>query len=63
MNQRASGSMTIKKAIVGFVNEKYAEGLSKLSIDSCERILHKWIHQNGDKEISKVSTKELRAYL
>ena len=43
MKQRPSGSMSIKKAIVGFVNDKYAEGLTKRSIDSYERILYRWI--------------------
>lgn len=63
MNRRPSGSIPVNKAIVGFVNYKYAEGLTKRSVDSYERILYRWIGHMGDKEVVDVSQKELREYL
>ncbi len=39
MKRRPSGSMSINKAIVGFVNHKLAEGLTDRSVSSYERIL------------------------
>ncbi len=54
MNRRPSGSMTLSKAVVGFVNHKLAEGLTERSINSYERTLKKWIQYEGDKDISEV---------
>lgn len=63
MKHRSSGSMSLRKAVVGYVNHKLAEGLSTRSVDSYERILQKWIERTGDREISKVTTQEIKSYL
>ena len=63
MNHRPSGSMSISKAIVGFVNHKYAEGLTKQSIDSYERILNRWIDHMGNKYVDDISKEDIRMYL
>ena len=63
MNRRPSGSMPLSKAVVGFVNHKYAEGLTDRSVNSYERLLNKWIEYEGDKDIVKLTTEDIRKYL
>ena len=63
MNRRSEGFANLKKAVEGFVNHKYAEGLRPRTIDSYERLLHKWIDYQGDKPVDQVTPKEIREYL
>jgi integrase/recombinase XerD len=48
---------------VGFSKYKYAEGLTKRSVESYEHILNQWVKRRGDKDIAEVKKKDLRAYL
>ena len=71
MKRRPSGfkggskppSMTISKAIVGFVNHKLAEGLTDRTVSSYERLLTRWVNHTEDKEISLVTLQDVRNYL
>lgn len=63
MNRRSESSFSLKQALEGFINQKYAEGLSPRTIDSYERLLNKWIEYEGDKKIGEVETRDLREYL
>ncbi len=67
MKRRPSGSssrsMTVNKAIVGFVKHKLAEGLTERSVSSYERLLFKWVEHTEDKPISQVIAQEIRSYL
>ena len=63
MNRRPSGSMTLSEAVFGFVNHKFAEGLTERSVNSYERLLNKWIEYEGDKKITEVQTADIREYL
>jgi len=63
MNRRPSGSMTLSEAVLGFVNHKFAEGLTERSVNSYERLLNKWIEYEGDKKITAVQTSDIRKYL
>ena len=60
MNRKPSGSLTLSKAIEGFLNYKTAEGLSPRTIDSHERLLKKWVEHVGDKEIGSITSQEIR---
>jgi len=51
MNHRSSGSLSLRKAIEGFLSFKSAEGLSDRTVDSYERLLEKWLEYQGDEEI------------
>lgn len=63
MKHRPSGSMPLSDAIIGFVNHKLAEGLTDRSVNSYERLLNKWIEYEGDKEVTAVTTTDIRKYL
>ena len=55
--------MPISKAILGFVNHKFAEGLAESSVHSYEYQLNKWIEHTEDKPLDQVSPNEIRDYL
>jgi integrase/recombinase XerD len=63
MNRRSESSFILSKALEGFVNHKYAEGLSPRSITSYERLLKKWIKYEGNKPINKVTKENIREYM
>ena len=63
MNHRSSGSLSLSKAIEGFLSFKSAEGLSDRSVDSYDRLLKKWMEHVGDKEIGKITSADLTGYL
>ena len=54
MNRRPSGSMTLTEAVFGFVNYKYAKGLTERSVNSYERLLNKWIEYEGDNDLPPI---------
>lgn len=62
MNHRSPG-LFISKGIEGFLHYKVAEGLSPNTVSSYKRILEQWVSLKGDKEISKVTSADLRDYL
>ncbi len=59
MNLRSSGSLVLSKAIQGLVSFKSAEGLSDRTVDSCDRLLQKWLEQVGEREIRKMTASAL----
>ena len=63
MKRRPSGSMSLSKAVVGFVNHKLAEGLTDRSVYSYERLLNKWIEYEGDKDVGDITSQNIRMYL
>ena len=63
MKRKPSGSMSLSKAVVGFVNHKLAEGLTDRSVNSYERLLNKWIKYEGDKDVGEISSQNIRKYL
>ena len=63
MKRRPSGSMSLSKAVVGFVNHKLAEGLTDRSVYSYERLLNKWIEYEGDKDVVDITSQNIRMYL
>ena len=67
MKRRSSNSLRGKiyldDAIEGFINQKWAEGLTHRSIDSYERLLKKWATHEGDKDVTQITTQEIREYL
>lgn len=63
MNRTSSGSLSLDKAIVGFVNFKLAGGLTNRSVDSYERILKKWLEYLGDKDVNQITIRDITAYL
>ncbi|MFC2054347.1 hypothetical protein ACFLV7_08645 [Chloroflexota bacterium] len=63
MKRRPSGSMSINKAIAGFVNHILAEGLTDRSVSSYERLLTKWVIHTGDMDINQAASQDIRSYL
>ncbi len=67
MKRRSSnslrGKVSLDDAIVGFINQKWAEGLTPRSIDSYERLLKKWAAHEGDEDVTQITTQEIREYL
>ena len=55
--------MSLSKAVVGFVNNNLAEGLTDRSVNSYERLLNKWIEYEGDKDVGSITSQNIRRYL
>lgn len=62
MNRRPTG-LAISKAIPGFIQYKTAEGLSPNTTNNYERQLYLWLEYQGDMDVSRVTTRDLRNYL
>jgi integrase/recombinase XerD len=60
---RSTLSLSISKAIDGFLKFKVAEGLSKRTVDSYEYYLNQWMNHIGDQEVAKVKPSDLTNYL
>jgi integrase/recombinase XerD len=63
MNHRSSGSLALRKAIIGFSNYKIAEGLTDRSVDSYKRALEQWVTYAGDVEVAHITRQDIEAYL
>ena len=63
MNHSPSGSLALRKAIIGFTNYKTAEGLTDRSVDSYKRALEQWVAYAGDVEVSQISKQDIEDYL
>ena len=63
MNRNSSGSFTLSKATIGFLNYKSAEGLAQRTLYSYERILVKWVKYTEDYIVTSVTSQDLTAYL
>lgn len=62
MNHQSPG-LLISKAIAGFLQFKTAEGLSKNTIASYQRLLEQWLDYHKDGDIDRVTFQQLRDYL
>ena len=56
-------SLSIAKAIPGFIQYKSAEGLSPRTLVGYEHDLNLWLEIQGDRDLTQVTTQELREYL
>lgn len=56
-------SLSIAKAIPGFIRYKSAEGLSPRTLVGYEHDLNLWLEIQGDRDLTQVTTQELRKYL
>lgn len=63
MNQSTPGSISVRKAILGYLQAKEAEALSPRTIETYQRHLECWADHLGERSISAVTTQDLRAYL
>ncbi|MFA5874072.1 MAG: tyrosine-type recombinase/integrase [Anaerolineales bacterium] len=63
MNHSSSGSLALRKAIIGFSNHKTAEGLTERSVDSYKRDLEQWVAYAGDIEVAQITKQDIEAYL
>lgn len=62
MNRRLPG-LQLSIAIQGFLQYKNAEGPSPRTIYSYKRDLELWVSIQGDKDVTQVTTQNLRDYL
>jgi integrase/recombinase XerD len=63
MNRRPTGSLSLAKAITGFMQYKAAEGLSPTTLQSYEDHLKLWVDHLGDKPINWIKTADVQEYL
>jgi integrase/recombinase XerD len=63
MNHSSSGSLALRKAIIGFSNHKTAEGLTERSVDSYKRDLEQWAAYAGDIEVAQITKQDIEANL
>jgi integrase/recombinase XerD len=61
-HRSTSNSLSLPKAITGFLNYKTAEGLSDRSIDSYKRILEHWADYAGEKKVGQLTDHDINAY-
>jgi integrase/recombinase XerD len=62
MNRRPTGSLSLAKAITGFMQYKAAEGLSPNTLQSYQRDLKLWLEYAGDIPLQKITTALLQEY-
>jgi integrase/recombinase XerD len=62
MNRRPTGSLSLAKAITGFLQYKAAEGLSPNTLQSYQRDLKLWLEYAGDIPLQKITTALLQEY-
>lgn len=62
MNRRPTGSLSLAKAITGFLQYKAAEGLSPNTLQSYQRDLKLWLEYAGDIPLQQNTTALLQAY-
>lgn len=56
-------TLSISKAIDGFLKFKVAEGLSQRTVDSYEYYLNQWMNYIGDQDVAKIISSDLTNYL
>lgn len=56
-------TLSISKAIDGFLKFKVAEGLSQRTVDSYEYYLNQWMNHIGDQDVAKIISSDLTNYL
>jgi integrase/recombinase XerD len=62
MNRKSSGSLPLSKAIEGFLQYKAAEGLSPNTLTNYQQDLKRWLEHQGDIDIGRVESKQLRGF-
>ena len=62
MNRRPTGSLSLAKAITGFLQYKAAEGLSPNTLQSYQRDLKLWLEYAGDIPLQQNTTALLQQY-
>ena len=62
MNRRPTGSLSLAKAISGFLQYKAAEGLSPNTLQSYQRDLKLWLEYAGDIPLHQITTPLLQEY-
>jgi integrase/recombinase XerD len=62
MNRRPTGSLSLAKAISGFLQYKAAEGLSPNTLQSYQRDLKLWLEYAGDIPLHQIKTALLQDY-
>ncbi len=62
MNRRPSGSLSLSKAIIGFLQYKTAEGLSPNTLHSYEHDLKLWLEYTTDIPVSKINSQTVQNY-
>jgi len=62
MNRRPTGSLSLAKAITGFMQYKAAEGLSPNTLQSYQRDLKLWLEYAGDIPLQQNTTALLQQY-
>ncbi|MBI9044417.1 MAG: phage integrase N-terminal SAM-like domain-containing protein [Anaerolineaceae bacterium] len=55
-------SLSISKAIDGFLKFKIAEGLSQRTVDSYKYYLNQWMNHIGDQDVANINTSDLITY-
>jgi integrase/recombinase XerD len=61
--KKHSTGLTVAQAIPGFIQFKAAEGLSPRTLTAYEHDLNLWLEIQGDRDLSQVTTQELREHL
>lgn len=56
-------TLSISKAIDGFLKFKVAEWLSQRTVDSYEYYLNQWMNHIGDQDVAKIKSSDLTNYL
>jgi integrase/recombinase XerD len=56
-------TLSISKAIDGFLKFKVAEGLSQRTVDSYEYYLNQWMNHIGDQDVAKIKSSDITNYL
>ena len=63
MNQNSSGSISLQKAISGFLQAKEAEALRTRTVESYRHTLEHWATYAGNPIAVQITVQDLRAYL
>jgi integrase/recombinase XerD len=63
MNRSSSSSLSLERAITGFLNFKTAEGLSPRTVFSYRHMLEQWVEYAGNVPIVQISEHDIGAYL
>lgn len=60
---KAKVSLSLAKAIDGFLKFKTAEGLSQRTVDSYKWVLRKWMEKIGDQPVGKITSASVLEYM
>lgn len=63
MNYPSTVSMTLAKAVEGFIQAKVAEGVSENTITTYSQHLRLWVERHGGGEVGAVAAQDVRGFL